>query len=188
MTTAVAERSLTADEAWLFVVHCRWYELALRRHGYTTERLTRLAQKVAVDTLRLRGASLQDRFDDLVSRLVIVGLQAAISFDPERQHLRYGSRGGNPFGSYVADIMAKRVDDFWRSKHEGFGDRRRGQDDRVVLMEEVETPEQVDFGFVLDVERAKWQQAATTTGQDLDAWIVNVLNRAAKSVLTQSAA
>lgn len=174
---------LTQDEAWLLIVHCRWHELALRRHGFTSERLTRLAHKVANDSLRLRGATLQDRFDDLVSRLVMVGLQAALRYDPEREHLSYGANGGEPFSSYVADLMDKRVDDFFRSKAEGFGDRRYGYDDRIVLTDEIDAPEQVSFDFVLDIERVKWQQAAKVSNQDLDQWMVNVLNRAARQVL-----
>lgn len=187
VVSALAERTkphtLTADEAWLLTTHCRWYELALRRHGFTSERLTRLAQKIANDALRLRGASLQDRFDDLVSRLVIVGLQQAIKYDPQREHVKYGRNGGEPFASYVADVMDRRVDDYFRSKAEGFGDRRYGNDNRVVLTDELDTTEQTNFDFVLDIERVKWQKAAQAVNQDLDQWMVNALNRAANDTL-----
>lgn len=159
----------------------------MRRHGFTAERMTRLAQKVANDALRLRGAVLQDRFDDLVSRLVMVGMESAWRYDPEREHVSYGRNGGEPFASYVADVMDKRVDDYFRSKHEGFGDRRYGNDNRIVLTDELDTTEQTNFDFVLDIERVKWQRAAEATGQDLDMWMVNALNRAANETLRNAA-
>jgi hypothetical protein len=136
VTLVATERkpaSLDRELAWYLVQHCRWYELALRRHGFTTERLMRLSRKVAADGTRRRGSALGDRFEDLVSRLQMVGLQAALRFDPEREHLSYGRNGGEPFASYVADVMDKRIDDHFRSKGEGFGDRRYGNDDRIVL-------------------------------------------------------
>ena len=178
-------QALTAETAWLLVTHCRWYELALRRHNFTSERLTSLAQKVASDALRLRGSTLQDRFDDLVSRLVIVGLQAAIRYGPERQHLRYGRNGGEPFASYVADIMDKRDDDYLRSKAEGFGNRSTKSFAVVTPVAEVEVdaPEGVDFDLIHDGERARWQRAAEREGQDLQDWIVNALNRRARETL-----
>ena len=195
MSTAAPPRthSLDRNEAWLLVTHCRWKELALRRHGFTAERLTRLAQRVASDALRLRGAVLQDRFDDLVSRLVMVGMESAWRYDPEREHLRYGANGGEPFASYVADIMDKRVDDYFRSKAEGFGDRRYGNDNRVVLTDELDVTEATDFwskdsaGRVTEHERVRWQRAAQAQGQDLDQWMVNACNRVAKQVLEAAA-
>lgn len=178
---------LTPEMAWQMAVYCRWYDLALARHGFTTARLDKLARKVAIDALRLRGAVLQERFDDLISRLTIVGLEAARRFDPTREHKSYGSNGGNVFESYLADIMGKRVDDYFRSKAEGFGDRRSGNDGRIVLTDEIDTTEQTDFDFVLDIERVKWQKAARATGQDLDQWMVNALNREARRVLSEAA-
>ena len=178
---------LTPEETWKLIVYCRWRELALGRHGFTTDRLIRLARKIANDALRLRGATLQDRLDDLVSRLTIVGLEAAFRFDPEREMKSYGSRGGDPFESYVSDIMGKRVDDYFRSKAEGFGDRRYGNDDRLVLTDDFDATEPVVFDIIGDHERAKWQQAAQAAKQDLEGWMVNALNREAKRVLAEAA-
>lgn len=120
-----------------------------------------------------------------------MGLESAWKFDPEREFRSYGSNGGEHFASYVADVMGKRVDDYFRSKAEGFGDRRHGNDNRIVLTDEIDATEDVDFdsgaGQVLDHERVRWQQAARTAGQDLDQWIVNALNREARRVLSEAA-
>lgn len=169
---------------------CEWYELALMRHGFTVERLMKLSRRIANDALRLRGATLGDRFEDLVSRLQMVGLQAALRYDPERHHASYGRNGGEPFASYVADVMEKRVDDFFRSKAEGFGDRRYGNDNRIHLTDDPDPADHdTDFETLVDERRrARWQEAATTVEWSLSEWIVITLDRAAKDVLRSAAA
>lgn len=164
---------------------CEWYELALMRHGFTVERLQKLARKVANDALRLRGATLGDRFEDLVSRLQMVGLQAALRYDPQRQHAKYGSNGGEPFASYVADLMDLRVDDYFRSKAEGFGDRRAGNDNRIVLADDPDPADHdTDFEDLVDERRrARWQQAATTQGVSLSEFIVTTLDIASEQIV-----
>ena len=168
---------------------CQWYELALMRHGFTTERLMKLSRKIANDALRLRGATLQDRFDDLASRLQIVGLEAALRYDPERHHATYGSNGGEPFASYVSDVMANRVVDYFRSKAEGFGDRRYGNDNRIDLTDDPDPADHdVDFMELVDERRrAKWQKAAEATGWDLSQFIVTTLDIAADQIETAAA-
>ena len=168
---------------------CEWYELALMRHGFTAERLMRLARKIANDALRLRGATLGDRFEDLVSRLQIVGLQAAMRFDPERHHATYGSNGGDPFASYVADLMEKRVDDFFRAKAEGFGDRRYGNDNRIVLDDDPDPADHdTDFEELVDGRRrSRWQQAAEQVGWPLSEWVMISLDKCAADVLKSAA-
>jgi hypothetical protein len=42
------------------------------------------------------------------------------------------SGDGYTFPSYLFDVMALRVPDFFRSRAEGFGDKRKGLNDRVV--------------------------------------------------------
>lgn len=168
---------------------CQWHDLALKRHGFTVERLQKLARKVANDELRLRGAVLGDRFDDLVSRLVIVGLQAAMRYDPERLQLRYGVNGGEPFASYVADVMGRRVDDYFRSKAEGFGDRRYGNDARIVLADDPD-PADHDTDFeelVDDRRRAKWQQAAELSGWSLSQFVMITLDEVAERIVARAA-
>jgi hypothetical protein len=181
---------LDRDLAWLYVTRCNWYELALRRHGFTSERLMRLARKVASDGVRRRGATLGDRFDDLVSRLQMVGLQAALRYDPEREHLSYGRNGGEPFSSYVSDLMDKRIDDHFRSKSEGFGDRRYGNDGRVVLTDSFEddVDPEVDFGKLVSENRlAQWQRAADSVGMSLADYVVVSLDKASKQTLRTAA-
>lgn len=154
------------------------------RHGFTVDRLMKLSRKVAADELRLRGATLGDRFEDLVSRLQLVGLQAAMKYDPNRHHASYGSNGGEPFASYVADIMGKRVDDHFRSKAEGFGDRRYGNDNRIELNDDPDPADHdVDFEALVDERRrAQWQAAADRVGWPLSEWIAITLDRAARDL------
>src|SRR5262245_38880327 len=164
---------------------CEWYELALMRHGFTAERLMKLARKVANDELRLRGAVLGDRFEDLVSRLMEAGLNCAIRYDPQRRHASYGKNGGEPFASYVADIMGMRVDDYFRSKAEGFGDRRKGHDNMIDLMDDPDPADHdTDFEFLVDERRrARWQQAANAKQMTLSQFIVSVLDIASENVM-----
>lgn len=163
---------------------CQWYELALLRHGFTVDRLMKLSRKIAADALRMRGATLQDRFEDLVSRLQLVGLQAAIRYDPGHHHTSYGRNGGEPFASYVADLMEKRVDDYFRSKAEGFGDRRYGNDNRIVLTDDPDPADHdTDFEELVDERRrARWQNAAEIRGWTLSQFVVTTLDIAAEQI------
>ena len=90
----------------------------LREHGFTGERLLKLARRVANDELRRRGAALGDRYDDLIGFLVETGLRTAERYDPARV------RPGYSFASFIYDILAMRVTDFFRAKAQGFADRR----------------------------------------------------------------
>lgn len=86
-----------------------------------------LAHKVAKDELRRRGADLGDRYPDLVAHLLVAGCRAAVSYDPTR------SGEGYSFMSFLYDILKLRVSDFFRSKGEGFTDRRyAGADTSIV--------------------------------------------------------
>jgi hypothetical protein len=174
------------------VLQCRWYELALLRHGYTVERLMHLARKVAADGTRRRGAALGDRFDDLVSRLQLAGMQAALRFDPTRQHNSYGMNGGDPFTSYASDIMDKRIDDFFRRRSEGFSDRRYGNFGVVTPTDEIEQQraEVEDAIEHLDsTANVVWySEAAEQEDMSLGAWIVRALNERASQSVTRPAA
>jgi hypothetical protein len=102
-------------------------EAALRAQGVTGDHLVSLAHKVATDELRRRGAYLGDRYPDLVSHLLVTGCRAAITYDPTR------SGEGYSFMSFLYDILKLRVSDFFRSKGEGFTDRRyAGADTSIV--------------------------------------------------------
>lgn len=157
-------------------------ELALRAHGFDGERLMKLARKIANDALRARGANLGDRFEDLVSRLQLIGLQQALRYDPEHAQASYGRNGGEPFASYLADVMEKRVTDFFRSKAEGFGDRRYGNDNRLVLDDDPEPADHdTDFEDLIDERRrARWQRRAVDEDWTLSEWIVISLDLCAK--------
>jgi hypothetical protein len=183
-------------------------ELALRRHGFTGERLQKLARKVANDSLRGRGATLGDRFDDLVSSLCIVGMQAAHRYDPDMVQTKYGQNGGEPFASYVADVMEHRIVDFYRKKSEGFADRRRGLDGLVTLDENIDThPGKADteepdpkllerwgtaslllrkpmlkWDRMTERRAFAWQRAADAVDLDLEELFMITMDRAAKQI------
>jgi hypothetical protein len=90
----------------------------LREHGFRGERVLKLARKVANDELRRRGAYLGSRYEDLVSYLAVVACASAIRYDESRVGPGY------TFGSYLYDVMAHRVTDFYRTRREGFADTR----------------------------------------------------------------
>lgn len=171
------------------VEHCRWYELALRRHGFTTERLMHLARKVAADGCRLRGAALGDKFDDLVSRLTKAGLEATLRYDPAHEHAKYGTNGGDPFTSYIADIMAMRIDDHFRSRSEGFSDRRYGNYGEVTPTDQIEQQraDVEDAVARLDSSKnAEWYSAAADAeGLSLADWVIRALNERASRTTTR---
>ena len=142
--------------------------------------MQKLARKVANDALRSRGATLGDRYEDLVSSLCVVGLRAALRYDPETTHTKYGKNGGEPFASYIADVMNHRVVDFFRAKSEGFGDRRYGNDGRMTLVGDVieelasdrgdeELPEPAP-SVPRPRPRPKWKDAAELLDEDFAEW------------------
>jgi hypothetical protein len=155
------------------------------RHGFTPEGLQKLSCKIAYDGCRRRGAMLQDRMDDLVSRLTIAGLEALRRYDPERHQASYGSNGGDPVLSYISDIMDARITDYFRCRSEGFGDRRYGNDNRIVLDDDPDPADHdTDFELLVDDRRrARWQEAADATGWPLSEWIAIALDRYAEAVL-----
>ena len=180
------------DDLALMLVHrCRWYELALRRHGFTSERLMGLASTVAASGLRRRGATLGDRFEDLVSRLVKVGLEATLRYDPELQHMAYGRNGGDPFRGYLSDVMDRRIDDYFRSRSEGFSDRRYKNYGEVTPTDEIEQQraEVEDAIEKLDsAANVDWYgSAAEAEGLKLHDWIVRALNERASRTVTRPA-
>jgi hypothetical protein len=77
------------------------------------------------------------------------------------------------------------VADFYRSKGEGFGDRRYNNDNRITLTDDPDPADHdTDFESLVDERRrAKWQQAADLAGWPLSEFIVITLDRASKEVL-----
>jgi len=95
----------------------------------------KLAHKVANHELRRRGATLGDRYDDLIGFLVETGLRTAERYDPARV------RPGYSFASFLFDVLAMRVTDFFRAKAQGFADRRYNPNGNPVVLigDKVET-------------------------------------------------
>ncbi len=170
-------------------MQCDWGDLALRRHGWTGERLQREARKIANDYIALHVPYMGDRREDLVSFITEKAQQAAFRFRPDHPVSSYGTNGGNHFSSWICDIMDKRCVDWYRSKHEGNGDRRYGNDNRIVYAEDPDPADHdVDFSrLISDRERSDWQAAANVTGWELDEWIKITLNKAALQVLRTAA-
>lgn len=163
--------------------------LALLQHGFDGERLTRLAHRVANDYLRLHGATLGSRYDDLVQFLCLHGLKAALNFDTGRNHSTYGSNGGDVFASYLADVLENRCTDFYRSKAEGFGDARYGNNDRIVLSPMDEDPDSDEFEDLLNEKqtlryRDYWYAAAQAENmRTLSRFTLAALNDRAEAIL-----
>ncbi len=157
--------------------------LALRLNGFTGERLTKLAHKIANDELRKRNdARLKDRYEDLVQSLVEVGCLYAPRYN--------SSIATGTFEQYIAKKMAHRVDDFFRRKSEGFGDRRYGNDNRVDLTDDPDPADHdLDFEDRINEKRtALWQAAANAGGLPLKDWMCASLDRAAEFDLKRAAA
>jgi hypothetical protein len=165
----------------------RTADAVLAERGFGGERLLKLARRIALDELRRRGAYLDEhRFEDLVGFLVLHGVRAAVRYDPERRQALYGRDGGDPFSSYIADVLAHRVTDWYRSKCEGNGDARYGFGNRIVLWAMDDDPDvdaDVDFDKLLSERRfAEWQSAAEAVELPLADWIAMTLDRAAKVI------
>jgi hypothetical protein len=103
---------------------------ALEQHGLDGRRLLGIARDVSNRRCAASPFASPQLRDDLASFLVEQGLAAALTYDPAR------SKPGYSFASYLWDIMALRTADFFRRKSEGFGDRRSGNDNRIVLMDD----------------------------------------------------
>ena len=104
-------------------------EDVLTAHGFDGDKLLAYAQTIARHHVNRTASTLGDRHEDLVMHLVEVGLRTAVKYNPERS----SSTGRYTFGSYIYDVMKRRVPDFYRKKAEGFGDKRKGHNDRIVL-------------------------------------------------------
>ncbi len=151
---------------------------ALLAQGFDGERLLRLARSVANNEINRRGSVLGDKREDLVGFLVLNACRKAPDYDASR------SGPGYTFASWLYDSMEHWADDFYRRKSEGFGDRRYGNDNRILLHEDPD-PADHDTDFeelVSDRRRARWQQAADLVGWPLSEWIVISLDKAARQV------
>lgn len=165
----------------------RTADAVLTENGFGGDRLLKLCRRIANDELRHRGAFLDpSRFEDLVGFLALQGVRAAVRYDPERHHASYGRNGGDPFSSWLSDLLVHRVTDWYRSKSDGNGDRRYGNDNRLVLSamdDENDVDADVDFEKLVSERRlGEWQQAAEAVDLPLTEWVVLTLDRAAKVI------
>lgn len=166
-------------------------EMALELIGFDGERLLRLANRVANDVIagRVVGISaiphIGDKRDDLVSAMAERGLRVAIRYDAS---LTNGN--GDHAQSYIAKHMEHTARDFFRKKSEGFGDRRYGNHDRLVLTDVDDDPDpDVDFDKVISERKlARWQAAAEVVGMTLVEWVPVTLDRAAAQIERTQAA
>jgi DNA-directed RNA polymerase specialized sigma subunit len=163
-------------------------EAALRRCGWSGERLQKEAGRIASDYVSAHIPYLSgDRREDLSSFLVLGALRAVLRFDPERATTSYGSNGGDHFSSYICDVMEHRCIDWFRSKAEGNGDRRYGNENRIVLSamenEEDKADPDVSFeGLISERRVARWQAAADRVGLSLADFVVVTLDKAATAL------
>lgn len=133
----------------------------------TGAELLGIVRTVAMDELRRRGAYVGDRLDDLVGFLVAAGCKAAIGYDPNHPQASYGRNGGDPFRNYIADIMHRRLYDWYRSRAEGFSDRRYRTYGEVVPTTD-ETLAQLTGGFdLVSVDEFDLTAAAVELGNGL---------------------
>jgi DNA-directed RNA polymerase specialized sigma24 family protein len=168
-------------------------ELALRRHGWTGERLMKEARRIVADYIRGNVPYLAShRRDELVDFVTEKALMAAMRFDPERTTKSYGSQGGKHFDSYICDVMWNRCTDWQRSKAEGNGDRRYNNDNRIFLAGDTldDAPDSdVDFGELISERRLSgWQAAARLTEWTFEEFVVVTLDRASAEIKRSAAA
>lgn len=158
------------------VASSRTAEDALIEHGLSGERLMKLAHRIATDAQRRAPAGLGGKYEDLVQFLSVQALEAAVRYKPSR------SSNGYSFASYLCDVMEARVTDFYRRKSEGFGDRRHGNDQRLVLAgDDTEAFDaEVDFEALISERRMLvWHQAAERVELSFTEWVVMTLDQAA---------
>jgi hypothetical protein len=159
-------------------------ELALRRHGFTGERLLRLANRVASDVIagRVKGIApvphIGDKRDDLVASMYERAIRKAMIYDPTM------TNGGDHIQSFLAKHMEHEARDFFRRKRDGFGDARYNNQNRIVLSPMDDDPDpDVDFGALISEKRlARWQAAARLTDWTFEEFVVITLDRAAAQV------
>lgn len=146
----------------------------LEQHGLTGERLLKLARRIALDAERRAPTGLGGKREDLTSYLTEKALEAMLRYDPATLGPGY------TLTSWLCDIMEHRVIDFYRRKSEGYGDRRYGNDARIILAGDTLTDEPDPYTWdealqelTEDEEYERltlWANAAHTAKQPLPQW------------------
>jgi hypothetical protein len=128
--------------------------------------LLAVAHSVANAELHRRGAYLGGgRYEDLVGYLVGVGCRVAIGYDPARSGNNYS------FASFMWDVLARRVSDFYRSKPNGFADVRYYANAPVAVPagDRMDTLAAVgdEADAILDLEDGDMDTAVSVLGEGL---------------------
>jgi len=150
-------------------------EAVLKRHGFDGEKLIAYASTIARREMSRKGSTLGDRHEDLIMFLVEAACRTAVKYDPDK-----ATTTSYTFSSYLYDVMERRVPDFYRRKSEGFGDRRKGHDNRIALVERVDADIDADlFAKLIDDDQiARFQAAAESQGTPLGKWILDACETA----------
>ena len=144
-------------------------ELALRKHGMDGQRLLNMAYAVANAYARRTGSGLDSRLDDLAQHLAVTAIRRALNYDTAKNP-------NSTFASYLWDIMEPACIDWHRKKAEGFGDRRYGHDNRLMLtgdfMDDLHDDEDpYDPTPVTDVDPAPvWVKASQISTEVFTQW------------------
>lgn len=143
-------------------------ELALRRWGFTGDRLLRLAARVARDQRSIPEGYLEDA----IGHLTVVGIQAALEFDPARAPaFTYGTVDKH-FEAFAYYRMRLRLIDWLRSTSNGNGFGRNGTLGREQLGVEDEDDLTGWEQVVLDrAERDRWKMCAHQSGLTVAEWL-----------------
>lgn len=150
---------------------------ALAAHGFDGDKLIAYASTIARREMTRTGSTLGDRHEDLVMYLVEVGCRTATRYNPSKSSTSY------TFDSYIYDVMARRVTDFYRRKSEGFGDRRKGHDNRITLVDKIDIDHETDAlaNLVTDDQVDRYTQAAQRSGKGLSEWMLDTLDVACEA-------
>lgn len=117
---------------------------ALEHHGFSWERLEKLARKALNDRLRNRGQHLDpDRYAEALELYIDVGARWALEYDP-------GLANGVSFSSSCYRRMYPRLVDYLRARH---GDERRG-----VPLHEVPAGDRTDLVAIGELDEETFEQ------------------------------
>ena len=156
----------------------------LEQHGIPGQQLLNMARSVANREKDRRGSTLGHKQDDLIGFLNLQACTWIRKYDPTL------AGNGYKLESQIWDRMEHWCDDFYRRKSEGFGDRRYGNDNRLVLTDGSDDDADPDIDFdklISERQFLRWQSAADKSELPLREWIIIVLEIAARHQLKEAA-
>jgi len=161
---------------------------ALHEQNFPPEKLLGYARHIA---RHKHMAGHEDRREDLVSYLVEIGTRYAARYNPDLT----SETGRYSFGSWVYDIMEKRVPDFFRSQAEGYADTRdrfKTPHEAHSVVDDLAIDKELHHELFLEIftdERLKtWAQAAAQTEWSLKEFVVITLDLTANHILHEEEA